>query len=292
MDTVLSTQGRDLTEADLAFIRRLRKEHPDWSRRRLSREICDAWQWINPAGMLKDIACRTLLRKLQERGLITLPAPRHGGATRVQARKIPDLPHHTEPIEQDLKDLRPITLVNVHQQPEFEGLFACLTARYHYLSFKAPVGENMAYVAFDRHGRELGCLLFGAAAWKSQARDQFIGWDAPQREAKLSFMTNNTRFLILPNVRVPSLASHLLGMTLRRINADWQVRYAHPIHVVETFVDTSRFRGTCYQAANFQLVGHTTGRTRQDRYNRIQVPIKAIYVYVLDRGFRTLWDLV
>jgi len=148
------------------------------------------------------------------------------------------------------------------------------------------VGENLAYLARDRNGRELACVLFGAAAWKAAARDRFIGWDHATRALRLGFLTNNTRFLILPWVRVPHLASHLLGRILRRLSADWQGKYGHPIYLVETFVESDRFRGTCYRAADWTLVGRTQGRSRQDRAHRFQVRVKDIYLYPLTSGFR------
>ena len=144
----------------------------------------------------------------------------------------------------------------------------------------------MRYLAFDEGDRPLGCLLFGAAAWKARDRDAFIGWSARSREQNLSLVANNSRFLILPWARIPHLASHLLSLCLRRLSADWEARYNHPIVLVETFVERDRFRGTCYRAANFIKVGQTAGRTRQDRNHSITTPVKDIYVYPLHRRFR------
>jgi hypothetical protein len=138
----------------------------------------------------------------------------------------------------------------------------------------------------DPHGRLLACLRFGSAAWSCRARDAFIGWTAAQRAQRLAWVTNNTRFLILPGITVPHLASWTLGQVLRRVSADWQRKYAHPILLVETFVDRARFAGTSYRAANWQHLGATTGRSRQDRYTTLRVPIKDIYGYPLHRAFR------
>jgi hypothetical protein len=148
------------------------------------------------------------------------------------------------------------------------------------------VGLNLQYLIRDCHGRPLSCLLWGSAAWKCAARDQFIGWNAAQRERHLQEITNNTRFIALPWVPVPGLASHLLSRVLGRLRADWERKYARDLHLVETFVDTSRFTGTCYRAANWIEVGQTTGRSRQDRYQQIQVPAKRVLVYPLSPDFR------
>jgi hypothetical protein len=166
-------------------------------------------------------------------------------------------------------------------------LFCHLLHRYHYLGLQATfVGENIRYLAYDVQGRPLGCLLFGSAAWKTQPRDTYIGWNAQARACNLSLLTNNTRFLILPWVQVKCLASHLLSLSLKRLNQDWEDRYGHTISLVETFVDTTRFLGTCYRAANWIHVGKTKGRSRQDRNMRMKVPIKDIYLYPLRSDFR------
>jgi len=154
----------------------------------------------------------------------------------------------------------------------------------HYVS--EPVGENLQYAVTDKDGRLLACLLFGSAAWKCKPRDGFIGWNTEQRQRNLHLVTNNTRFLILPFVRVPHLASWILGRVLRRLSADWRNKYGHPILLVETFVERERFAGTSYKAANWLRLGSTTGRSRQDRQHTLEVPVKDVYTYPLHRGFR------
>jgi hypothetical protein len=166
-------------------------------------------------------------------------------------------------------------------------LFSCLLSRYHYLGLKNTVGENMKYLVRDRADRPLACLLYGSAAWKTASRDAFIGWAPPIREKNLGYVTNNTRFLILPWVQVPHLASHVLSHVSRRVSDDWEAKYGHPIYLLETFVDRTRFAGTCYRAANWILIGQTKGRTRNDRTRSIEVPVKDIYVYPLRKHFRT-----
>lgn len=281
MDTPTTIQGREIGAADLALIRRLLETHPCWHRTRLSQELCSLWQWRDAAGRPKDMACRTLLLKLERRGLVELPPPVRSSNNSGRGRTFADVPHDRDPIEGPLAELRPVRLVEVRGDRSREDLFRCLLRRYHYLGYRTDVGENLKYLALDRDGRPLGCLLFGAAAWASEARDRFIGWDRPTRERHLSLLANNTRFLVLPWVRVPHLASHLLSLALRRLNADWEARYAHPVALVETFVDRSRFLGTCYRASNWVGVGSTKGRSRNDRFTSLRVPVKDIYVYAL-----------
>jgi len=163
---------------------------------------------------------------------------------------------------------------------------ASALGQFHYLGFGGPVGENLQYVISDRQERRLACLVFGAAAWKCQGRDQFIGWSAEQRARNLNLIANNSRFLILPWARVRHLASWLLGQVSRRLSADWQAKYGHGLAVVETFVERQRFQATGYRAANWVAVGTSTGRTRQDRYSSLQTPLKDIYLYPLRRDFR------
>jgi len=283
MSRVINIQGRQLSPYNLKTIRRLISENPDWNRTRLSQELCKRWKWRTDTGLLKDMACRTMLRKLEQKGLVTLPAPRKIGNNK---RRIPDVPHNRDPIESDLRTVGPVRLVPIWGRDTTDDLFHCLMDRYHYLGCKGHVGEHMKYIAFDHYDRPIACLLYGSAAWKLAPRDQFVGWDRPTRRRNLKLMTNNTRFLILPWVRVPHLASFILGTSLRRLRQDWIVKYGHDLCLVETFVDRTRFAGTCYRAANWIKVGQTRGRSRQDRHHRLQVPIKDIYVYPLTRDYK------
>lgn len=259
--------------------------NPSWHRTRLSKEICVAWDWVNENGNPKDIACRSLLRKLEQKGYITLPAPQRVGWSGYKKKPQPSVDHDTTEISVHLREIAPIRLLSV-DKTEYQPLFNHLLDKYHYLGFHGTVGENMQYMAFDRHGRPLACLLFGSSAWRVAARDQWIGWEEEARKAHLSLTTNNTRFLIFPWVQVPHLASHLLGQVTRRISADWMSKYDHPIYLLETFVERERFRGTSYQAANWQCVGTTKGRSRNDRYSTMQVPIKDIYLYPLHQKYK------
>lgn len=285
MVEIMVIQGRRLTLQDIQWIRHLIQENPFWHRKRLSIEICQFWNWRAANGQLKDMACRNLLLKLERLGLILLPPPLKSANNSVRHRAIQPVLHQKSPIVADLHALRPIRIAPVQDRSQ-EELFKTFLSLYHYLGYGGTVGENIKYLAFDRDQHPLACLLFGAAAWKIAPRDAFIGWDAETRSRNLHLLTNNMRFLILPWVRVPHLASHLLAQVAKRIAADWRQKYGHPLYLLETFVERQRFRGTCYQAANWQPVGQTKGRTRNDRYTSIQAPIKEVYLYPLTADFR------
>jgi hypothetical protein len=229
------------------------------------------------------MACRTMLRKLEQKGLISLPAALRVGH---QQRQTPDVTCICDPIESDLRAIRPLQVIPIQNPGHLNNLCHCLLNRHHYLGYRGHVGEHMKYMVIDRLYRPLSCVLFGSAAWKTAPRDQLIGWDPIIRQQNLRMLTNNTRFLILPWVRVPHLASFILGACLQRLRKDWQNAYGHDLCLVETFVDRSRFRGTCYRAANFMCIGQTTGRSRQDRKHQIQVPVKDIFLYPLVPDFR------
>jgi hypothetical protein len=278
--------------ADIPWLQSWNHDHPSWSRYRIACELCKLWDWSTPTGQLKDFAARSVLLKRMARGLITLPPVRtEKQRGRGYASPIP-APHvslqQPSPIASSLAELTPLSLIIPASGSPEEHLCHHYLANHHYLGFQRTVGENLKYVVRDRHGRDLACMLFGAAAWKTKPRDQFIGWTDAIRTRRLAGVANNTRFLILPWVRVPHLASHLLAIIKRRINADWQHKDGHLLHLIETFVERDRFRGTCYQAANWKLVGQTTGRSRQDRYSTMRVPVKDIYLYPLTPRFREL----
>ncbi len=278
-------QGREITPKDIEFIREMIKAHSSWGRSRLSKELALLWNWCALSGQLKDMACRSFLLKLERRGYLTLPS-RLYSYRKVQKRSpCPFVPHETTPITGKLSRLLPLR-IEVVKEKDLLKLFKCLLSSYHYLGFTGTVGENLKYLVFDEKDNPLACLLFGSAAWKTLARDNFIGWDEAKRKANLYLLTNNMRFLILPWVKVPHLASHILGKVARRISCDWIERYQHPIYLLETFVEKERFRGTCYQAANWICVGESKGRSRNDRYRSLKVPIKDIYLYPLVKRFQ------
>lgn len=288
MTESLSVQGRPVTELDLALLRQWLGQNPGWSRRRLSQALATHWDWRNSAGQLKDMAARTLLLKLQQRGLIALPPRRQAPTNRMRcpSETIKSRDWNPHPIECGLAQLGVLGVDEVSSQAGERAWVRAVLGQFHYLGFGGAVGENLQYVVRDGQGRPLACLVFGAAAWKCQARDQFIGWSPEQRQRNLALIANNTRFLILPWVKVPHLASWILGQIGRRLARDWQAKYGHRIVLLETFVERERFRGTAYRAANWLAVGATTGRTRQDRHTCIQAPVKDIYLAALRRDFR------
>lgn len=279
-------QGRRVGPEDIGLVRHWLATESGWNRTRLSQELCRRWNWRNEAGRIKDMACRTLLLKLERRGQIRLPMRQRPSPNALRNRNRVEVAHDQSPITGDLNTLRPLRIEVLGERHPDLALFGFLLQRYHYLGLRNGVGENLKYLARDRHGRPLACLLFGSAAWKAKARDLFIGWDAPCRQQHLTRLTNNTRFLVLPWVRVPHLASHLLGQVCRRLRADWMAKYAHSIELLETFVDRDRFRGTCYRAAGWRHVGATTGRSRNDVDNTLRVPVKDIYLHPLTDDFR------
>lgn len=278
-------QGRRIGRAEIAEIQALMEANPKWSRWRLSGVLAQRWEWYSASGQLKDMAARTLLLKLHERKLITLPERKRPPVVR-RPPVGPDLFDSLlpEPVTTDLSSLQPFQVQVVGpKQPDYH-VFQRYLVQHHYLSFGGPVGENLGYLIRSRTGVDLACLLFGAAAWQCAPRDQWIGWSAEQRAQGLPFIANNSRFLILPWIRVAQLANHILSQIAERINADWHRRYNHRLYLLETFVQQDRFRGTSYQAANWIHVGQTTGRTRQSqrqRDNQVHAPVKDIYLYPL-----------
>lgn len=280
-------QGRHLNGQDLGWLRQWIEDHRHWSRKRLARELCHQWDWRNGRGQIKDFAARAMLEKLAGRGLVVLPAVR---LERSHPRPKPDgtvgVDWPMEPVCQSLRELEPLQwMVPAVGAPETKRCDSYLRA-YHYLGLRV-VGQNMKYLVRDRQGRDLACLLFGAAAWQAKARDEFIGWDPTQRAAGLHLLANNSRYLILPWVRVQGLASHLLSQAPRRVSQDWPAQYGHPLYLLESFVDPGRFQATCYRAANWLRVGQTVGRGRQGAHGMAALgQRKEVYLCPLTRHFR------
>jgi hypothetical protein len=286
MTGIIVVQGRDLTAEDIVEMQGLLAEHPQWGRTRLSEELCRRWDWRNAQGLPKDMAARTLLLKLERSGHIQLPPRQRPSSNEFRNRRVPVVAPATETIHGVLRDLRPLSVSVVASASDDMHLFNSLLAGHHYLGHRNTVGENLRYLVGDRMGRPVACALFGSAAWKCADRDAYVGWDRLTRERNLQRLTNNTRFLILPWVVVPHLASHVLGLIARRIRADWQAKYGHPVYALETFVDRERFQGACYRAANWLRLGATQGRTRNDREHSIRAAVKDVYLYPLVADFR------
>ena len=285
MEKTITIQGRNTTQKDIELVRKIIDASPSLNRTRLSKELCSLWNWRAANGQLKNMAAYSFLLKLEKQGLITLPARKRPPVNAKRNSSIALVLHSTLPIIAKLKTLTPLKL-SLAEDKDTLSLFKCFLSAYHYLGFSGTVGENLKYIVYDRHDRPLACLLFGSCAWKCAPRDDFIGWDQSQRGKNLSLVTNNVRFLILPWVKVEHLASHVLAKVARRIRADWVAKYGHPIYILETFVECSRFLGTCYKASNWICVGKTKGRSRNDRYSTLKVPVKDIYLYPLVKRFK------
>ena len=294
MDGLLRYRGRVVTAADVVGIRALIAAHPDTSRRALSEELCAAWNWRQPNGALCAMVCRGLMLALHRAGHIQLPPVRWVNpnplARRAADRRPPALvPVDPAPLCGALATLRPLAIREVRgsRNSGEEPLVNSLLAQYHPLGYTHPVGEQLKYLVTTQ-GRPIACLAWASAPRHLGPRDRFIGWSAAARRHQLRFLAYNTRFLILPWVHVPHLASHLLGQMARVVPADWQRRYGHPVYFLETFVDPARSRGTCYRAANWVVLGQTTGRGKDAPTKRPTRSRKLILGYPLTPRFRDL----
>ncbi len=285
MDISFKYRDRVATTQDVEFINRLIEKNPDDSRRKLSIKLCKAWSWVQPNGALRDMVCRGFMLELHRAGHIKLPPKRCTPNNPFVNRVKPDeIRIDKTPISTELKTLRPLEFCQVRRTPQ-EGLFNSLMDQYHYLSYCQPVGEHLKFMVYADK-RPVACLACCSAPRHIGCRDKFIGWNANTRKKNLKFMAYNTRFLILPWVRVPHLASHILGQTTKKLPEAWQEMYSHPVYFLETFVDKDRFKGTCYKAANWIYLGDTTGRGKDDQTNKPNRSIKAVYGYPLTRDFR------
>ena len=285
MDIARTYRGRTITVADLVTIRALLAQTPALSRRALSFALCEAWQWRQPNGTPCDAVCRGLLLWLHRHGEIELPPPQWTTRKPWRPRtSAPPVLIDATPIDTALQTLGPITLHQVRRTPD-EPLVNGLLAQYHYLGYQQPVGEHLKYlvVAGDR---PVACFAWGSAPGALGLRDRFIGWSCEARRRHLRLLAYNPRFLILPWVRVPHLASYLLGRMAARLSADWQQTYGHPIYWLETFIDPTRFRGTCYRAANWIPLGRTQGRGHRAPTKQPTRSIKDVLGYPLVRDFR------
>jgi hypothetical protein len=263
MDEVLRHRGRIVTQADVALIRDLIASQPGSSRRDLSKKLCEAWNWRQPNGALRDMVCRGLMLALDRAGHIELPQVRYRPPNPFLVRARPDTVAIDEtPIVGSLGNLPSLDVRQVRRTPD-EKLFDGLLESHHYLAYTQPVGEHLKFLVLSGD-RPVACFAWSSAPRHIRPRDEFIGWNQVDRRRNLRLLAYNTRFLILPWVRVPHLASHLLGRMTRTLSAEWLKVYGHPVHYAETFVDLELFRGTCYHAANWLRLGITTGRGKAD----------------------------
>src|SRR5437868_13780983 len=281
-------RGQAIDREQIAFLREFIQEHPHSSRWKLSRQLCEALGWKQANGALRDVVCRGLLLMLERAGKIELPPVRWRIAgQRRTARPRPEaVLIDTTPLTMPLGALGPIEIQLVRRTAD-EPLFHSLMEQFHYLGYEQPVGEHLKYLVWA-NGRPIACLAWSSAPRHLASRDHYIGWSAEARRRNIGLLAYNTRFLILPWVRVEHLASHILGRMAARISDDWQRMYGHPIYFLETFVDPERFRGTCYRAANWVFLGKTTGRGKQSNSYVPNRSIKEVLGYPLTKRFREL----
>jgi hypothetical protein len=274
--------GRRFTDKDLEAIRSLIAAEPPRSRYKISLEVCEALRWRRRDGKPKDMSCRVALLRMQRDGLITLPPPK---MERIKFSERPDIdalvaPPATIP-EVDNSQL----VIDFVANSRESSLWNAYIKHYHYLGFQLLAGAQLRYWVRCR-GEIIALLSFGASAWKTKPRDEYIGWSAKQRERKLHLVVNNARFLILPWIHHRNLASKILSMIAHRLREDWHRRYAYRPVLLETFVDDARYRGTCYKAANWLRLGTTQGRGKLDSKNLNALPVKSIWTYPLVPDFR------
>jgi hypothetical protein len=291
METIqeVRCQGRRVSSAELQSLQELIDTHPAWSRHRVCVELCDRWAWRTAQGVPKTYAARELLLKLEGRIGLRLP-PVQVAMRRRSWRGPKELPGLAPPpgrVNQRLQELQPLVweLADYGSANRLRAL--SYLRSYHYLGCDRPVGSHLLYLVKDQSGQEVAVHLIGAAAWHCAERDRFIGWSAAARSAHLGRIANHSRFLVLPWIQVKHLASHLLAQLPRRLALDWPARHGVELALLESFVEIGRFEGTAYAAANWQRVGQTTGRTRQEKHHRAKQPRKAIWVYPLHSKFRS-----
>lgn len=285
MQVVLRYRGRPVTDADVAFIANLVTQYPDDSRYALSRRLCAKWQWDQPNGAPCDALARGLMLALHRDGHIVLPPARRAQVDSSTVHRAPtpvELPEVA--LSATLRQLGPITIEQVRRTPA-EALCMGLIERYHYLRYARPVGEHLKYLV-SAGGQPIACFTWSSAPLHLGPRDRHISWSLAARQKNLRLIAYQSRFLILPWVKVPHLASHLLGRMSRQLSLDWERIYAHPIYFVETFVDPSRYRGTCYLAANWTYLGMTSGRGKDAPTRAPRRPPKMVFGYPLVADFR------
>jgi hypothetical protein len=284
-------RGRIVTPEEIEFIGKLITEHPGASRRALSVKLCEAWQWKQANGALRDMVCRGLLLMLHRAGQIELPPVRYTPPNPLVRRERPQpMLIDMSPLAGALGEIRPIILQQVRKTAD-EPLFNSLMEQHHYLGYEQPVGEHLKYLVWatqEGKSRPIACLAWSSAPRHLGSRDRYIGWSAEARRRNIRFIAYNTRFLILPWVRIPHLASHILGRMTSVLSGDWGQLYEHPVYFAETFIDPGRFRGTCYRAANWVLMGQTTGRGKASNSYTPNRSIKEVLGLALTRRFREL----
>jgi Domain of unknown function (DUF4338) len=278
--------GRRFTSEDLELMRQAAQDYASLGITEIARTICEWLDWKRVNGGLKNHECRLLLERLRDEGFLSLPPLRPCGKRGSRVPSLSTVSDPQPPIQSMIADLEPITL---RLTDGAEGaLFRQFIQRYHYLGYRVPVGANLRYFVESRNGRILALMQWTSPAWKMAARDRWIGWNCRQRASHLQRIVNNSRFLILPWVQVKGLASTILARSARQLPIDWLRHYGHEPVLLETLVDSSRFHGTCYRAANWICLGETAGRGRMDRHHQTQTPTKLIFVFPLHRNCREI----
>lgn len=285
METLLRYRGRIVTAADAHFIRELIATHAGESRRSLSQKLCAAWNWRQPNGAPRDMVCRGLMLALARAGHIELPAHKRRPPNPFTVRSRPaTIEIDRTPLCVQLRDLGRLSLRNVRRTPE-EARFNSLLQTYHYLGYAQPVGEHLKFMVYAGE-RPVALFAWSSAARHLGPRDRYLGWSSDVRRQNIRGIAYNTRYLILPWVQVPHLASHLLAQMTRQLSAEWERVYGHAVYFAETFIDTTRYRGTCYRAANWQWLGRTQGRGKDDLTHRPNRTIKDVLGLALVKNFR------
>lgn len=280
----ITIRKRTITEADIVLIQATVYTHWNKGRKHISKILCQQWNWRQPNGRLKDMACRELLLTLNRKGLIRLPPRLTSANNEKRNRSIPVVEIDQTPLQAELSSLPPVKLKLI-RSTSLEPLYNSLVEQHHYLGYRQIVGNHLKYIA-SIEDRPVACSGWGSAAWSVKSRDSFIGWDKSSKEKNLHFLANNTRFLVLPWVSVKCLASKILALNVRRISNDWFEVYHHPLYLLETFVEKHRFQGTCYRAANWICVGQTKGTAKKGHDHLFHGNIKDVYLYPLRKDFR------
>jgi Domain of unknown function (DUF4338) len=273
--------GRCFSADELALIRQAAADYAGLGITEIARTICEWLDWKRPTGRLKNHECRLLLERLRDQDFLTLPALHRSGRCGPRTVCITVESDPQSPIQTTVADLQPLRLVQV--QTTSGALFRQFIERYHYLRYRTPTGANLRYFVQAASGQMLACLQWSSPAWTMAARDHWVGWSTRQRARNLQYVVNNSRFLILPWVRVKGLASSILARAARQLVDDWRQHYGYKPILLETLVDTTRFNGTCYRAANWICLGETSGRGRIDRHHRNDIVPKTIFVFPLCR---------
>ncbi len=282
---ILTYRGKDIDASDILTIKKCIKDNPEKSRRWISQELCRIWNWKQDNGVLKDMVCRSLLLLLERNGHIVQPPKKCSSLNPLQKRTPPKkIAVDESPITTSLKQLGQIEIRRVRHTKD-EPIYNSLIHQFHYLAYVHPIGESIKYMAFV-NDRPVVCSGWTSPAWYIECRDRFIGWSCEEREKNLRFIAYNTRYLILPWIKVKYLASHLLSAITRRISKDWEQAYNHPLHYLETFIDSQKFVGSTYKASNWIFLGKTKGVGKLSKTKNVDRTLKDVYGYPLSKRFR------